>query len=97
MDLERRWNPTLFHPEKLLSLGVPYVKVMLLRDNVGRVPLAPVYRSLAASGYDLRLIELDRTPPQTESVRERARRVWNRIAPASDSVVENVLGPGPQN
>jgi lipopolysaccharide biosynthesis protein len=83
MDLERSWNPTLFHPEKLLSLGMPYVKVMLLRDNVGRVPLAPVYRAMATSGYDLRLIDLDRTP-RSETFRERARRVWNRVAPPSD-------------
>jgi lipopolysaccharide biosynthesis protein len=94
MDLERRWNPTLFHPEKLLSLGMPYVKVMLLRDNVGRVPLAPVYRALETSGYDLRLIELDRTPPQNETLRARARRVWNRVAPPSEG---SALSPTEKN
>jgi rhamnosyltransferase len=86
MDLKRTWNPTLFHPHKLLSLGVPFVKGMLLRDNVGNVPLGPVYRAMAEAGYDLGLIELDRAPmPQARGWRARARRLWGRIAVQSDT------------
>jgi hypothetical protein len=85
MDLERRWNPTLFYPKKLLSLGMPFVKMMLLRDNVGQVPLEPVYRAMADAGYDLDLIELDRKPKTSHSsLRARARRLWGRIAVESD-------------
>jgi lipopolysaccharide biosynthesis protein len=87
MDLERRWNPTLFHPLKLLSRGMPFVKVMLLRDNVGMVPLAPVYRAMAAAGYDLDLIELDRAPIRRASgLRARVRRLWSRIAVESEKI-----------
>jgi hypothetical protein len=85
MDLERTWNPTLFHAEKLLSLGMPFVKMMLLRDNVGRVPLEPVYEAMRAAGYDLDLIELDRAPLQRDpGLRAFARRVWSRIAIVSE-------------
>jgi lipopolysaccharide biosynthesis protein len=85
MDLERRWNPTLFYPTKLLSLGMPFVKLMLLRDNPGNVPLDPVYRAMAAAGYDLGLIELDRAPKPPElGWRGRMRRIWSRIAVVSD-------------
>ncbi len=83
MDLERSWNPTLFHPERLLSLGMPFVKMMLLRDNPGNVPLAPIYRAMATAGYDLRLVELDRPKREHDpSWRARARRLWSRIAAA---------------
>jgi lipopolysaccharide biosynthesis protein len=85
MDLERRWNPTLFYPEKLLSLGMPFVKVMLLRDNVGDVPLEPVYRAIEAAGYDRKLLEFDaRAKPRDESLRAKARRLWGRIAIESE-------------
>jgi lipopolysaccharide biosynthesis protein len=98
MDLERRWNPTLFYPEKLLALGMPYVKVMLLRNNMGNVPLEPVYRAMAAAGYDLRLVELDPTPPRDVSLRARARRAWNRIAPSTDgSSALSPIGPDGQS
>jgi len=86
MDLERSWNPTLFHPTKLLSLGMPFVKVMLLRDNVGQVPLEPVYRAIADAGYDLDLIELDRKAKTLDpSWRARARRLWGRVAVESEN------------
>jgi lipopolysaccharide biosynthesis protein len=81
MDLGRRWNPTLFYPDKLLSLGMPFVKAMLLRDNVGNVPLDPVYRAMAQAGYDLNLVQFDRTPPKRDRrLRARVRRVWRRFA-----------------
>jgi lipopolysaccharide biosynthesis protein len=85
MDLERSWNPTLFHPMKLLSRGMPYVKAMLLRDNVGGVPLDPVYNAMAAAGYDMDLIELDRPPKKLDQRwRARARRLWARVAVESE-------------
>jgi rhamnosyltransferase len=81
MDLERRWNPTLFHPEKLLALGMPFVKLMLLRENVGNLPLGPVYRAMQDAGYDLTLVEHDREPKAPpRSWRARAHRIWSRIA-----------------
>jgi lipopolysaccharide biosynthesis protein len=85
MDLERRWNPTLFHPEKLLSRGMPFVKAMLLRDNIGMVSLDPVYQAISASGYDLALIEFDRAPVVRHAgLRARVRRLWSRIAVESE-------------
>jgi len=85
MDLERRWNPTLFYPNKLLSLGMPFVKAMLLRDNVGGVPLEPVYRAMLAAGYDMGLVELDRAAPRRQmGWRARARRIWGRVAVESE-------------
>jgi hypothetical protein len=64
---------------------MPFVKFMLLRDNVGNVPLEPVYRAMEDAGYDLSLIEHDReprTPPR--SWRARAHRIWGRIAVESE-------------
>ncbi len=85
MDLERRWNPTLFYPAKLLSLGMPFVKMMLLRDNVGNVDLAPVYRRMAEAGYDLDLIAFDRAPQRhRKELRARVRRLWHRLAVDSE-------------
>jgi len=85
MDLERRWNPTLFCPAKLLSLGMPFVKMMLLRDNVGDVDLGAVYQMMAEAGYDLDLIEFDRTPRlPAKDLRARVRRLWHRLAVDSE-------------
>jgi lipopolysaccharide biosynthesis protein len=91
MDLERRWNPTLFYPEKLLSLGMPFVKASLLRDNLADLPLEPIYRAMSAAGYDLGLIPFDRAPKSTPlTLRARARRLWQRVA--VDSVGTSLLG-----
>ncbi len=49
----RRRNATVFHPMALLKLGMPLVKVQLLRDNPGRVRLGPVLRAMQDSGYDM--------------------------------------------
>jgi len=46
-------NPTLIHPAKLLELGMPYVKLELLRDNPNRVDLEPVLDRLRAAGMHL--------------------------------------------
>ena len=81
MDLEHRWNTTLFHPEKLLEMGMPFVKATLLRDNPGNVDWAPVYRAVRGAGYDLdfgrvRLPALpDRTaPPSVGTASPRVAR-----------------------
>jgi lipopolysaccharide biosynthesis protein len=85
MDLLRRWNPTLFHPMRLLEHGMPFVKVGLLRDNLGEVRLDPVYRAMADSGYDLDLVKFDRAaPPRDKKLRARARRLWSRVAEYSE-------------
>jgi lipopolysaccharide biosynthesis protein len=85
MDLWRRWNPTLFHPARLLSHGMPFVKVGLLRDNLGEVRLDPVYRAMAQAGYDLEFVKFDRpAPPRDRKLRARARRLWSRMAEYSE-------------
>jgi lipopolysaccharide biosynthesis protein len=85
MDLARRWNPTLFHPMPLISRGMPYVKVSLLRDNLGEVRLDPVFRAMADAGYDLDLVKFDRPAPQRDrALKARARRLWTRVAEYSE-------------
>jgi rhamnosyltransferase len=97
MDLERRWNPTLFYPEKLLSFGMPFVKVMLLRDNVGDVRLDPVYEGMSRAGYDMSLVAFDRAPTERDrKLRARARRLWSRVAEYSEGSSQLVeLNPPP--
>jgi len=56
-----RTNTTCCYPLRLLQLGMPFVKVELLRDNPAHVPLKPVHAFLANAGYDADLIELDKT------------------------------------
>jgi lipopolysaccharide biosynthesis protein len=56
----KRENPTCFYPMRLIEAGMPLVKCQLLRDNPARIRMAPIYRAMAASGYDLKLIEFDR-------------------------------------
>jgi rhamnosyltransferase len=53
-------NPPMCFPVALLERGFPYVKVELLRENPLDVPLAPLYRAMAAKGYDMGLIQFDR-------------------------------------
>jgi lipopolysaccharide biosynthesis protein len=67
----KRENPTCFHPLRLIEAGMPLVKCQLLRDNPARVKLAPIYRAMEASGYDLKLIELDRPPLATPPLLRR--------------------------
>lgn len=81
MDLERRWNPTLFYPERLIARGMPFVKVMLLRDNVGRLKLDGVYDAMKSRGYDLSLVPFDRESKEPDpNLRTRLRRIWSRLA-----------------
>lgn len=53
-------NPTCLYPARLLDERMPFVKVELLRDNPGNVPLEPVRERMRASGYDMSLVEFDR-------------------------------------
>ena len=69
----KRRNPTTYHPVRLLRRGLPFIKTELLRDNPGRVPLAPVFRELDRTGYDRDLIQLDR--PARGGLRDRVRRM----------------------
>jgi lipopolysaccharide biosynthesis protein len=62
----QKWqDSTLSRPLALLDRRMPYVKVHLLRDNPGRVRLAPIYEAMEHAGYDLGLIEIDPRPPPT--------------------------------
>jgi len=56
-------NPCVWAPIALTKLGVPYVKVALMHDNPANVRLAPVRARMAALGYPLDLVELERNPP----------------------------------
>jgi lipopolysaccharide biosynthesis protein len=55
-------NPCMRVPIRLMELGIPYVKVELLRDNPAGVRLTTVRTRLASLGYPLDLIELERHP-----------------------------------
>lgn len=55
-----RLDSTLFFPLELLQAGMPFVKVALLRENRGRVPLAPVLDLMSRSGYAPGLVRFDR-------------------------------------
>ncbi|MSP25896.1 MAG: hypothetical protein EXR75_12200 [Myxococcales bacterium] len=59
---KKRWrrNPTCFNPERLFELGMPYVKVELLRDNPLEIRLGPIKRRMRAAGFDFDLVEFDR-------------------------------------
>jgi rhamnosyltransferase len=55
-----RKNPTIYHPARLIDLGMPFVKVELLRDNPANVGLSPVRERMRKAGYDMGLVEFDR-------------------------------------
>jgi rhamnosyltransferase len=55
-------NPSIRTPMTLLGLGVPYVKVELLRDNPERLRLGPVRARMASLGCPVDLLELDHHP-----------------------------------
>jgi lipopolysaccharide biosynthesis protein len=50
-------NATLYHPLQLARLGMPLVKVNLLRDNPAKVRLSPLLRAMADSGYDMSQVQ----------------------------------------
>jgi rhamnosyltransferase len=67
----RRKNPTCFHPTRLLDLGMPFVKIELLRDNPGKVALGPVYARMRDMGYDMTMVEFDRPVQNSEPLLAR--------------------------
>jgi rhamnosyltransferase len=70
----KRQNPTLFQPMQLIAVGMPLVKVQLLRDNPLGYPMAPVVRAMAESGYDLSNLQFDRAPSVPKTLVQRFRR-----------------------
>lgn len=56
-------NPTLCWPMTTLKLGMPFVKLELLRDNPRGIDLRPIHQAIEKAGYDLSLIEFDRASP----------------------------------
>jgi rhamnosyltransferase len=89
MRRTRNFNPTLFHPLELLAAGMPFVKASLLKENVGRLPLEPVFDAMRATGYDMSLVEIQPHPPSPLTWRDVARRtVPNFIVDGLLSLVE---------
>jgi len=89
----KRWshNPTSYHPVSLIEAGCPFVKVELLRDNIAKIPLEPVYRMVAEAGYDMTLIEFDRPPKQDRTYPpwpERANLFVKRLSGALAHTIE---------
>ena len=58
-------NPCMCVPVRLIDLGVPYVKVELLRDNPLQLRLGPVRARMAALGYSLELVDPEENPRQS--------------------------------
>lgn len=54
---KKRRNSTVFQPLELLKLGMPLVKLQLLRDNPGKVRLKPVLRAMKDTGYDMSQVQ----------------------------------------
>jgi hypothetical protein len=50
-------------PMTTLMLGMPFVKLELLRDNPRGIDLRPIYEAIKKAGYDLSLIEINQTIP----------------------------------
>lgn len=67
-------NPCLRASIPLMELGVPFVKVELLRDNPFALRLAPIRARMASFGYPMDLVEIDRRPRERYLV-----ELWNRI------------------
>jgi lipopolysaccharide biosynthesis protein len=81
MDVARRHNPTLVYPERLLALGMPFVKATLLRENAGGARLDAIYRAMASAGYDLGLVKFDRPAVvRDRRLRTKVRHFWYRFA-----------------
>jgi lipopolysaccharide biosynthesis protein len=67
-------NPCLRASIRLMELGMPYVKVELLRDNPFALRLAPIRARMASAGYPLDLVEVDRRPRESFVL-----DLWNRV------------------
>jgi len=74
MRRTRAFNPTLFYPLELLAVGMPFVKVSLLKENVGRLPLGPVREAMRAAGYDMSLVDVEPVLPTPWTWRRLVRR-----------------------
>jgi rhamnosyltransferase len=74
-----RQNPTLRYARELLELGMPFVKVALLRDNPERVPLGPVLRIMREERYDMSLIQFDSQSPSHKSIKETLLRAFSHV------------------
>ena len=64
----KRRNATLYYPLQLISAGMPLVKVQLLRDNPARVSVVLVLQAMAAAGYDMSLVQFDRSASEPRSL-----------------------------
>lgn len=63
LDMQAKYryrNPTLYWPVELLRLGLPFIKVELMRDNPGGVSLEALRDAISQYGYDLRGSGCDR-------------------------------------
>ena len=60
--MHRRRNATLYYPQTLLDMGMPFVKLAVLRNNPHRVNLAPLRRTMQTAGYPATLIPNDIGP-----------------------------------
>jgi lipopolysaccharide biosynthesis protein len=69
--VNRRRDPTLFHPDILLANGMPFVKVSLFRDNPGRVPLEPVYDLMRRQSFDCAVVPVARAAREPGRLRRR--------------------------
>ncbi len=67
-------NASIWTPLELVDLGVPYVKVELLRENPAGVGLARVRQRMLSHGYSMDLLELDRPAP-----RRLLKGLFNRL------------------
>lgn len=76
--LRPNFNPPTSRPRELLERKMPYVKLLLFRENPSRVPLEPIFSELDVAGFDRTLIELDARPPDIPPARFRFRifRPW---------------------
>ncbi|HEX4478087.1 MAG TPA: rhamnan synthesis F family protein [Polyangiaceae bacterium] len=61
--LRPNFNPPISRPLELLKQKMPYVKLLLLRENPRNLPLEPVFAAMDAAGFERSLIEIDARPP----------------------------------
>ena len=57
---QHAFNPMSTYPEQVIERGAPFVKLETLRDNPMGVVLDRTMEVVAASGYDMSMIEFDR-------------------------------------
>jgi lipopolysaccharide biosynthesis protein len=84
-----RRNPTCYHAARLLELGMPFVKLELLRDNPGGVLLEPIYDRMREAGFDTTMIEFDRPAKRRQPVLAKLIHSVRRIGRNPRSVAGN--------